>query len=201
MQSHCFGPTRRLVPGFLFAIAVSAGCVVGGCSSLWTVKPSPAAVPSSRTSPAVSAAKPAPAAVGPKEELEVHCEQLAQAVPGLEELRVGSNGTIESRQWTLIAHDSAPRWVVVRGKNQARDGWSPRPGIGKLNFNPPIAPALAKGASRFLAYAPSDVKNYSDLETMATLNEVFGAPQGKFQWRGRTYGYALANELPCYPPQ
>ena len=88
-------------------------------------------------------------------------------------------------------------------RSQAPEGWAPKPGIGKLNFNPPIQPVLAKskGVGQFLAYAPVDVKNYDDLETMATLNEVFGAPQGKFQWRGRTYGYALAKALPCYPPQ
>jgi hypothetical protein len=114
---------------------------------------------------------------------------------------MNKNGTIESRQWTLTGRDSMPRWLVVSTKNHAPDGWAPKPGIGKLNFNPPLAPALATGAIRFLAYAPTDVQNYSDLETMATLNEVFGAPQGKFQWRGRTYGYALAKELPCYPPQ
>ena len=193
---------RRLVPGLLFATALSAGCVAAGCSSLWTIKPSPGAAPA-QASPIVSAAKPASAAVVPREQLQVHCEQLAKDTPGLEELRMNNDGIVESRQWTLIARDSAPRWTVVRGKNQRPDGWAPKPGIGKLNFNPPIQPALAqsKGVGEFLAYAPVDDKNYGDLETMATLNEVFGAPQGKFQWRGRSYGYALSKVLPCYPLQ
>jgi hypothetical protein len=135
--------------------------------------------------------------------LQTHCEQLARSAPGLEELRMSQSGTIESRQWALIARDSSPRWAVVRPRNQAPQGWGPKPGIGKLNFNPPIAPVLAKskGAGLFLAYAPIDVKNYDDLQSMATLNEVFGAPQGKFQWRGRTYGFSLTKELPCYPSQ
>jgi hypothetical protein len=192
---------RRLIVGVIFAIAISAGCVAG-CSSLWQVKPSPAAA-TSQISQIGSPAQATSAAVPPKEELQVHCEQLARSAPGLEELRMNQDGTIESRQWTLIARDSSPRWAVVRPKNQAPQGWTPKPGIGKLNFNPPIQPVLAKskGVGQFVAYAPVDVKDYDDLEAMATLNEVFGAPQGRFQWRGRAYGYALAKELPCYPPQ
>lgn len=197
LRRYTHGSTRRLLIGVTFAIAASAGC-----SSYWQIKPSPEAGPS-QVSPIASAAQPTVAALPPKEELQVHCEQLARSAPGLEELRMSQNGTIESRQWTLIARDSSPRWAVVRPRNQAPQGWGPKPGIGKLNFNPPIAPVLARsrGVGLFLAYAPIDVKNYDDLQSMATLNEVFGAPQGKFQWRGRTYGYSLAKELPCYPPQ
>jgi hypothetical protein len=189
LHRYTRGSTRRLLIVVTFAIAASAGC-----SSLWQIKPSPADTPS-------SAAQPTVVALEPKEELQIHCEQLTRSAPGLEELRMSQNGAIESRQWTLIARDSSPRWAVVRPRNQAPQGWGPKPGIGKLKFNPPIAPTLAKskGVGLFLAYAPMDVKNYDDLQSMATLNEVFGAPQGKFQWRGRTYGFSLAKELPCYP--
>jgi hypothetical protein len=183
----------QLMIGVTFAIAVA------GCSSLWQIKPSP--VTPVEASSSGGAAQPAIVATAPKDESEVRCEQLARATPGLEEIRMGNDGAIESRQWTLIAHDSAtPRWAVVRAKDQTPGGWAPRPGIGKLNFNPPLQPLLPTGRSRFLAYAPVDVKNYDDLQTTATLNEVFGAPQGKFQWRGKSYGYALTTRLPCYPP-
>ena len=182
-----------LMIGVTFAIAFA------GCSSLWQIKPSPAAAPSEASSSG-GAAQPATVATEPKDESEVRCEQLARATPGLEEIRIGNDGTIESRQWTLIAHDSAPRWAVVGGKDNTSGGWAPKPGIGKLNFNPPIQPALTKESSQFLAYAPVDVKKYDDLQTMTSLSEVFGAPQGRFQWRGKTYGYALTKRLPCYPP-
>jgi hypothetical protein len=181
-----------LLMGVTFAIAIA----VAGCSSLWQIKPSPASAPS-QASPVGAAAQPA---AGPKDESEGRCEQLARSTPGLEEIRMNNDGSIESRQWTLIAHDSAtPRWAVVRAKDQTPGGWARRPGIGKLNFNPPLQPLLPTGRSRFLAYAPVDVKNYDDLQTMATLNEVFGTPQGKFQWRGKSYDYALTKKLPCYP--
>ncbi len=148
--------------------------------------------------PAESAEQIPSGATGPTDELQAHCDQLARATPGIEELRVNSDGTIESRQWTLTENDSEPRWAVVRAQNQPAGGWTAKPGIAKLNFDPPLQTALAKGSDQFLAYAPIDVANYTHM--MDTLNEVFGGTQGKFVWRGRTYAYALKTELPCYPP-
>lgn len=183
---------RPLLFSLIFALAVSSGCLRARDKS---------AQSGIRISAIGSNTPPASrrSAIGPKEELQEHCDQLARATPGLEELRMKKDGTIESRQWTLIAHDSAPRWAVVRAKNQPRDGWAPKPGLAKLDFKPPLKQALANGVSQFLAYAPIDVENYEDGQTAGTLNEVFGGAQGKFQWRGRTYGYALTRELPCYP--
>jgi hypothetical protein len=194
--SHVQRP-RPFLFGMIFAIAASAGCLAG-CFHARS-KSTPAGTP--QAAAIGSSAQPVggEGAIGPKEELQEHCDQLAHATPGLEELRMKKDGTIESREWTLIARDSAPRWALVRAQNQPRDGWAPRPGIAKLNFKPPLEPALAKGFSQFLAYAPIDTENYEDGQTATTLNEVFGGAQGKFQWRGRTYGYALTRELPCYP--
>jgi hypothetical protein len=193
MQRRGLQRPRPLLFGMIFAVAASAGCLHARSKSTPAGTPQAAAIGSS--------AQPMSreGAIGPKEELQVHCEQLAHATPGLEELRMKKDGMIESRQWTLIAHDSAPRWALVRAKNQPRDGWAPKPGIAKLDFKPPLEPALATGFSQFLAYAPVDVENYEDAQTATTLNEVFGGAQGKFQWRGRTYGYALTRKLPCYP--
>ena len=180
----------------IFAVAVSAGCIAGCFHA-----PDKSSQSGIRVTAIGDRAQPISRedAIGPKEELQEHCGQLARATPGLEELRMTKDGTIESRQWTLVAHDSAPRWALVRAKNQPRDGWAPKPGIAKLDFKPPLQPALAKGANQFLAYAPADVENYEDGQLAVTLNEVFGGEQGKFQWRGKTYGYALTKELPCYP--
>jgi hypothetical protein len=137
--------------------------------------------------------------VVPKEELQEHCDQLARTPPGIEELRMRSDGTIESRQWVLVTHDAAPRWAIVSVGNDQAGGWKPKPAIAQLDFRPPLQSVLTKGASRFLAYAPMQSDNYDESIRLATVTEVFGEPQGKFQWRGKSYGYTLAPELVCFP--
>ncbi len=134
----------------------------------------------------------------PKEELQEQCDQLATATPGVEELRT-NHGSIESRQWTLIANGSAPRWAFVRAKDGPPDGWAPKPGIAKLDFQPPLEPALTAGSSHFLAYAPVESHSPDDSRKSATVKDVFGAAQGYFTWRGRKYSYTLTSELPCFP--
>jgi len=134
-----------------------------------------------------------------KEEPQEYCNQLAAATPGVEQFR-SIHGSIESRQWTLIANTSAPRWMVVRAKAGPPDGWAPpRPGIAKLDFQPPLGPALTALSSHFLAYAPAESGNLADSRKSAAMKEVFGAPQGYFTWRGRKYSYILTPELPCFP--
>lgn len=133
----------------------------------------------------------------PREELQEHCNQLATATPGVEELR-NNNGSIESRQWTLVLNGSAPRWAFVRTKDEALDGWAPKPGIGKLDFRPPIEPVLTAGSKHFLAYVPAEPYSLENSQKSATVREVFGAAQGTFTWRGRKYSYTLAPELPCF---
>jgi hypothetical protein len=127
-----------------------------------------------------------------------HCDQLARATPGVEELR-NNHGTIESRQWKLVANGTSPRWAVVRAKDGSPDGWAPKPGIDKLNFQPPIEPAISSGSSHFLAYAPVEGQALDDSQKSATVREVFGAAQGEFTWRGRKYSYTLTPQLPCFP--
>ena len=138
------------------------------------------------------------AASFPKEELQEHCDQLAAATPGVEELRA-THGSIESRQWTLIANGSAPRWAFLRAKDGPPDGWAPKPGIAKLDFQPPLEPALTAGSSHFLAYAPVESESLQDSQKSAAVRQVFGAAQGDFTWRGRKYSYTLTSELPCFP--
>jgi len=133
------------------------------------------------------------------QELREHCDQLARSTPGIEEMRMKKDGSIESRQWILVTHDSAPRWAIASTKSDQSGGWAPQPGIARRDFQPPIQPALANGTSQFLAYAPMQSDNYDESLKIATVTEVFGGPQGKFQWRGKTYGYTLAPELACFP--
>jgi hypothetical protein len=179
----------------LLAIVISSA----GCGR--TVAPVGAPMKSEaiKTTPAAGQSRISRDDVRPKEELAEHCAQLAKAAPGIEELRVNA-GTVESRQWTLIVHDSsAPRWALIRDKNAVADGWAPKPGIENLQFEPPLKSALTDGQSRFLAYAPVESDGDDDVQKVMTMNEVFGGELGKFSWRGRKYGYALAPELPCYP--
>ena len=134
----------------------------------------------------------------PNEAPQVHCDQLAAATPGVEELRI-THGSIESRQWTLIANGTELRWAFLRAKDGAPDGWAPKPGVAKLDFQPPLKPALAAGSSLFLAYAPLQSQSLEDSQKSATLKQVFGAAQGGFTWRGQKYGYTLTSGLPCFP--
>lgn len=112
---------------------------------------------------------------------------------------MNQDGSIDSRQWTLVANDSAPRWAITRAKTDPPDGWAPKPGIAKLGFEPPLQPSPARHLGQFLAYAPIDSDTYDEKQKMATLNEVFGGAQGTFNWRGKKYGYALTLALPCFP--
>lgn len=134
----------------------------------------------------------------PNGELNEHCDELATATPGVEEIRTNA-GVIESRQWTLVANGSARSWVYVRPVDGSSDGWAPKPGIDKLNFQPPIETALAAPGNHFLAYAPIDGNAPEDGQRAAIARELFGAAQGQFTWRGRRYSYIVAPELPCFP--
>jgi hypothetical protein len=126
-----------------------------------------------------------------------HCDQLVSATPGVEELRI-NRGAVESRQWTLIGNGSAHRWVFVRAPDASADGWAPKPGLDKLDFQPPLEPALAAGSNHFLAYAPVQSESLAERDKSAITSETFGAAQGEFTWRGRKYSYTLTPELPCF---
>src|SRR5579862_1981131 len=137
-------------------------------------------------------------ASNPGGDTQQNCDQLAAAPPGVEELRI-NRGAVESRQWTLIGNGSEHRWVFVRAPDASASGWAPKPGLDKLDFQPPVDSALASGASHFLAYAPLQSQSLAESERSDTIRGVFGAPQGQFTWRGRKYSYTLTPELPCFP--
>jgi hypothetical protein len=134
----------------------------------------------------------------PDQASQENCDQLASATPGVEELRI-SQGAVESRQWTLIGNGSAHRWVFVRAPDASADGWAPKPGLDKLDFQPPLEPALTAGSNHFLAYAPVQSNNLAESDKSTITRELFGVAQGEFTWRGRKYSYTLAPQLPCFP--
>ena len=133
----------------------------------------------------------------PTETPEEHCDQLTAATPGVEEIRINGS-SIESRRWTLVSDGSAPRWAFVRTSAGPSDGWAPKPGLDKLNFQPPIETFLAGGSSQFVAYAPIDSQTVGDGQKSAVTREVFGPPQGQFSWRGRAFSYTVTPQLPCF---
>lgn len=180
----------------LFLVAGWLTLALAGCS-YFAAKPPPPTQQQIEAYAAQQTALRASASL-PKEELQEHCDQLATATPGIEEIRA-SKGSFESRQWTLVAEGSAPRWTFVRTKDSSPDGWAPKPGLDKLNFQPPLEPALSAHPSVFLVYAPVEGANLDDSRKAATVREVFGAAEGSFTWRGRKYSYTLAPALPCFP--
>jgi hypothetical protein len=137
-------------------------------------------------------------ASNPTGESQQTCDQLATATPGVEELRI-NQGKVESRQWTLIGNGPDHRWVFVRAPDASAGGWAPKPGLDKLDFQPPLETALTTGTSHFLAYAPVQSQSVGESEKSAAISQVFGAPQGEFTWRGRKYSYTLTPQLPCFP--
>jgi hypothetical protein len=203
--AHSAGRRGCLVSMLAPALILLCGICASACANGFHLLRSPGSTDDQSTPPPpvstpIPVGQPGPAIgfTGPKEVLAEHCHQLASATPGVEELRI-RNGVVESRQWMLIEHDSAPRWSVSRPKNSTADGWAPKPNLAKLNFTPPLQPVLKNNPREFLAYAATQSDNYDDTQKIVTMNEVFGGIQGKFSWRGKEYGYAMSPELPCFP--
>jgi hypothetical protein len=87
----------------------------------------------------------------------------------------------------------------VRVTDGGPDGWAPKPGIDKLNFQPPLEPALAVTPDLFLAYTPEDGQTPADSQKSTVAKEVFGPAIGDFTWHGRRYSYTVTSVLPCFP--
>jgi hypothetical protein len=138
---------------------------------------------------------------GTLEDQEDRCDALVGKTPGVEEVRKNKQDLIESRQWHLV-NAKDPHWMIVRTESgPGGDGWEPKPGIYKLQFDPPLLDQLDYKKSQFLAYAPSTVQTIDDSRAMTSVTEAFGNPTGTFQWRGKTYGYVLVSQLPCFPAE
>ncbi|HEY6393971.1 MAG TPA: hypothetical protein VIX12_01065 [Candidatus Binataceae bacterium] len=136
---------------------------------------------------------------GTRDDREDRCDQLARVTPGVEEVQELKDGSIETRQWRLVVVNGAPQWALSPSKAGRADGWEPKPGIAKLNFNPPLPSLLSANKPVFLSYAPSQSSSITDSELMTSVSETFGPNSGMFQWRGRVYGFTLVGKLPCFP--
>lgn len=188
-------PPRIVLSLFVGSLTlISAGCSYFGAKPVSAIPPTQQQLESyAQQQIAIrnEASRPDPAS-------QEHCDQLVAATPGVEELRI-NQGAPESRQWTLIGDGTAHRWVFVRTPDGSAAGWAPKPGLDKLNFQPPVESSLAPGSSHFLAYAPVQTADIAESERSATMRDAFGPAQGEFTWRGRKYSYTVAPELPCFP--
>lgn len=135
---------------------------------------------------------------GPLDDQEERCEALVGTPPGVEEVRKTKQDVIEARQWKLV-DPAKPHWVIVRTRTGPEDAWEPKPRITKLEFTPPLAEQLDYKKSQFIAYAPNNLDDIEDSRSMTSVTEAFGDPFGTFQWHGKTYGYTIVPQLPCFP--
>ncbi len=133
-----------------------------------------------------------------KEEDAGKCEQLRSGPPYVTEVRQAADG-IEIRQWSLSGTSAAPNWSVVTGKNFATSGWRSGSEIYQMDFTPPLPTALADAKARYLVFAPAEADGSAENEQVISFISFFGPADGTFQWDGRTYNYAVAQKLPCFP--
>jgi len=86
--------------------------------------------------------------------------------------------------------------------NQHADatGWVPAGNFVRLDFQPPLQPALTPGSVTYVAYAPADARDPTEEGQLKALNLAFGPESGSFRSNGRVYRYSAVHQLPCLPP-
>jgi hypothetical protein len=192
---------RRIASAsILVALAAAcSGCALGAVGMVSTVAPAVAAGSAQLIGSQV-AMKNANGTGASKEDNPDQCDQLLRVPPGVEEVRKTKDGVIESRQWKIGGDSGAPAWVMINGNGVSDASWSPKPGITRLFFNPPLYQMLKPDDPEYLAYAPTEVVNVSDSEQFDSMTGAFGAGVGTFIWRDRSYTFVLVKELPCFKP-
>ena len=128
-----------------------------------------------------------------------HCDQLAAATPGVEELRI-NQGAVESRQWTLLGNGSDAPLGFREGSGCLcrRLGAQAWPRQARL----PTAPRACSraGIQPLPRLRSSPEPRASRRARNPTRSERCSARRkGEFTWRGRKYSYTLTPELPCFP--
>ena len=180
---------------------VCSGCAAGALGAVSTVGPMVAAGGAEVVnSTAVMKEGGGDTGASSKDDNADKCDQLLREPPGVEEVRKGKDGVIESRQWKVINTVGSPTWIVIHEKEGPEDAWRPKPEIVKLGFDPPLDDMLKPEEPEYLAYAPADVVNISDSEQFDSMTGSFGAGIGTFKWRNRPYSYVLVKQLPCFKP-
>ncbi len=125
--------------------------------------------------------------------------QFAAEVPSMIELRTDKAGATSYRDLRLAGTDVDPQWVPIATKGNAA-GWLPAHNFTRMDFEPPLRPALKPGSVLYVAYAPADVRNSTEQGQLKTFDSAFGPASGTFRWNGREYHYSALHELPCLPP-
>ncbi len=140
------------------------------------------------------------------EEDEAKCDQLKSGMPYITEVKKDQQGGVEKdgqgdielRQWSLSGASGKPQWTVVYTAKTSPEGWSHGPDIDQLNFDPPLEGPLSSDNGRYLVFAPAQANDSLENEQLVSFISFFGPADGTFQWRGRTYNYAVAKTLPCF---
>ena len=93
-----------------------------------------------------------------------------------------------------------PQWVSIPNPHAGATGWLQAENFTKMDFQPPLQPALTLGSSTYVAYAPADARDETEEGQLNTLNLAFAPESGTFHWNGRVYRYSAVHKLPCHPP-
>jgi hypothetical protein len=132
------------------------------------------------------------------------CDDLASEfsseVPALVELRTDKTGTTRYRALRLGGTDVDPQWVPMPDQHADATGWVKAGNFTKMDFQPPLQPALTPESVTYVAYAPGDARDAAEQGQLNALNLAFGPDFGSFRWNGRVYRYSAVHKLPCLPP-
>ena len=127
------------------------------------------------------------------------CEQLRSGLPYVTEVRKDSNGAFEIRQYGVRGSSDNPQWTVFPGKDSAADGWKTFE-MSQATFSPPLETALgAEKGAHYLIFAAAQANDSTENEQVVSFIGFFGPADGTFEWGGRSYNYAVAKKLPCFP--
>ena len=126
--------------------------------------------------------------------------EYSSKIPLLVELRTDKAGTTRYRALSLSGTEMEPQWVPMPNQHAGATGWLQAGNFTKMDFQPPLQPALTPGSSTYVAYAPADARDETEEGQLNTLNLAFGPEFGTFHWNGRVYRYSALHKLPCHPP-
>jgi len=126
--------------------------------------------------------------------------EYSSKIPLLVELRTDKAGITRYRALSLGGTEMDPQWVPTPNQHADASGWLQAVNFTKMDFQPPLQPALTPDSSTYVAYAPADARGETEEGQLKTLNSAFGPESGTFHWNGRVYRYSALHKLPCHPP-
>jgi hypothetical protein len=185
------------------ATAIATTCAACAAGALLGMAPQVAEVTGMAVGSQIEKAKGNPDEIGgiSADDQTDRCDEISRATPGVEEIRLTTDGMLESRQWRLVHSGGNPAWMVSPTKTAPADGWEAKPAISRLEFNPPLKDMVkAGGDSAFVAYVPSAVHTPADSDRFNALTSGFGPTEGNFKWHDALYDYTVVPKLPCFKP-